>query len=182
MIRKKSKFWTFILSMMPGAGHMYMGFMKQGVSFMLLFFGITFLGSWLEIGPSVLITTLVWFYAFFDCLNKMSLPEEEFYQLEDSFFFGLFEDEETVYRMKKNGKVKMIVAGGLIFVGVMILWQNFWSFLYAIFPHAWMAWISNISHQVPRVVFAIVIIYVGIRLIMGKKKELDQIDWDKEEK
>ena len=38
MSRKKSKGWTFICSLLPGAGEMYMGFMKQGVSIMGLFF------------------------------------------------------------------------------------------------------------------------------------------------
>ena len=39
MIRKKSKGWTFICSLLPGAGEMYMGFMKQGAVLMTLFFG-----------------------------------------------------------------------------------------------------------------------------------------------
>ncbi len=30
MINKKSKFLTFVFSMLPGAGHMYMGFMNMG--------------------------------------------------------------------------------------------------------------------------------------------------------
>ncbi len=40
MINKKSKFLTFVFSMLPGAGHMYMGFMNMGVSFMSAFFFI----------------------------------------------------------------------------------------------------------------------------------------------
>ena len=30
--QKKSKFFTFMFSFIPGAAEMYMGFMKQGVS------------------------------------------------------------------------------------------------------------------------------------------------------
>ena len=36
--KKKNKFFTFCFSLFPGAGEMYMGFMKAGVSLMLLFF------------------------------------------------------------------------------------------------------------------------------------------------
>ncbi|MCI8355555.1 MAG: hypothetical protein HFI47_10905, partial [Lachnospiraceae bacterium] len=36
--KKKSRFLTFCFSMLPGAGEMYMGFMRTGVSLMLLFF------------------------------------------------------------------------------------------------------------------------------------------------
>ena len=39
MTKKKSGFWTFIFSLLPGAAEMYMGFMKMGVSLMGLFFG-----------------------------------------------------------------------------------------------------------------------------------------------
>ena len=37
MRHKKNRFWTFLFSLFPGAGEMYMGFMKQGVSLMTLF-------------------------------------------------------------------------------------------------------------------------------------------------
>lgn len=37
MIKKKNAILTFIFSMLPGAGEMYMGFMKQGVSLMSMF-------------------------------------------------------------------------------------------------------------------------------------------------
>lgn len=185
MIRKKNSFLTFIFSMLPGAGHMYMGFMKQGVSLMTLFFGINFLGSWLAIGPSVLIAFVIWFYAFFDCLNKTAMSDEEFYQLEDKFFWGLFDDGEVVQQAKQNGRIRMFTAVGLIFVGIMTLWQNFWDLLYLIFPQEWVEWISDFSYKIPRVVFALVIIYIGLRMIVGKKKELDkieQVDWEDEEK
>ena len=34
MTRKKNGFWTFVCSLVPGAGEMYMGFFKQGLSLM----------------------------------------------------------------------------------------------------------------------------------------------------
>ena len=39
MKRKRGKFMTFILSCIPGAGQMYLGLFKEGVSLMLLFIG-----------------------------------------------------------------------------------------------------------------------------------------------
>ncbi len=35
---KKSRFFTFIFSFCPGAAEMYMGFMKNGVTLMAIFF------------------------------------------------------------------------------------------------------------------------------------------------
>ena len=40
MTKKKSGFWTFLFSWIPGAGEMYMGFMRMGISLMILFWGI----------------------------------------------------------------------------------------------------------------------------------------------
>lgn len=59
MIKRKSRFLTFVFSMLPGAGHMYMGFMKIGVSFMSVFFFLIFLSSWLNIGPLLYIAPLI---------------------------------------------------------------------------------------------------------------------------
>ena len=36
MNRRKSRFWTFICSLIPGAGEMYLGFLREGVSIMTL--------------------------------------------------------------------------------------------------------------------------------------------------
>ena len=37
MQKQKRGFWLFIFSLIPGAGEMYMGFKKQGISIMFLF-------------------------------------------------------------------------------------------------------------------------------------------------
>ena len=38
MKRKKGKFLTFCFSCIPGAGQMFLGFFKEGVSLMTMFF------------------------------------------------------------------------------------------------------------------------------------------------
>ena len=40
MQKQKRGFWLFIFSLIPGAGEMYMGFKKQGLSIMLMFWGV----------------------------------------------------------------------------------------------------------------------------------------------
>ena len=45
MTKKKSGFWTFVFSLLPGAAEMYMGFMKMGISLMGLFFGLFIIGG-----------------------------------------------------------------------------------------------------------------------------------------
>ncbi len=70
MIKKKGKFLTTIFSCIPGGGQMYMGFMKEGLSLMGMFFFILFLSSWLNIGPMLYVLPVLWFYSFFDAMNS----------------------------------------------------------------------------------------------------------------
>ena len=87
MTRKKRGFWTFCFSLIPGAGEMYLGFMKRGVSMMCLFLGwFAFCGfTGFNIGMCLL--PVMWFYSFFQVHNLVSLPDEEFYQQEDDYLF-----------------------------------------------------------------------------------------------
>ena len=45
MQKQKRGFWLFIFSLIPGAGEMYMGFKKQGISIMFLFWGVFAIGA-----------------------------------------------------------------------------------------------------------------------------------------
>ena len=50
MTNKKNRFFTLVFSCCPGAGEMYMGLYRQGVSLMGLFFGTIALAAWLDFG------------------------------------------------------------------------------------------------------------------------------------
>lgn len=54
MTKKKSGFLTFCFSLMPGAGEMYMGFMKQGVSIMAFFWLLIFFGGIFQYGAGTI--------------------------------------------------------------------------------------------------------------------------------
>ena len=51
MTRKRRGFWLFIFSLVPGAGEMFLGFFKQGISVMTVFFALIAGASWLNLGP-----------------------------------------------------------------------------------------------------------------------------------
>ena len=51
MTKKKSSFLTFCFSFLPGAGQMYMGFMKRGISLMSSFFFLIFLAVFFNLSP-----------------------------------------------------------------------------------------------------------------------------------
>ena len=128
MIRKKSKGWTFIFSLLPGAGEMYMGFMKQGVSIMGLFFATIAVAATLNIGPLTIVLPIIWCYSFFNVHNMYSLSDEEFYALEDDYIFYLDRILPINQWSKQQNK---IVAGILIIAGICIFWNECVDYLSA---------------------------------------------------
>lgn len=170
MIKKKSRFLTFCFSCMPGAGHMYMGFMKQGISFMIGFFALIGLADIMGMSIIGFAAAVLWFASFFDANNKAALSDDEFYSLEDDYLFG----DENVFKNLFKGKQRLIVAGVFIFLGVCALWRNLIDLIYMIVPNYLRDTVWNYGIiKAPRFVFAIIVIAIGIWLIKGKKEELN---------
>lgn len=177
MTRKKNGFLTFIFSLLPGAGEMYLGFFRQGVSIMSAFFLLIAISGWLNLGPLVFVLPVIWFYSFFHVHNLASLSDEEFYAVEDKFLFAY--DEKQIERFFGNGRGRKIFATVLIVVGVSALWNILMDGLHQLIWSLGMEWLQgvlSVLYDVPQVVFAIAIIVLGIHLIKGKKKELEQIE------
>ena len=89
MKKQKHGFWVFIFSLIPGAGEMYMGFKKQGISIMLLFWGAIALASITGLGWLAMFLPVIWFYSFFNVHNLKSLSEEEFYSIDDNYILHM---------------------------------------------------------------------------------------------
>lgn len=175
MQRKKSRFWSFIWSFMPGAGDMYLGFMKMGVSLMIGFMVLVAITAVTNIGALAVFPVAMWFYSFFHANNLASLDDQAFMAVEDRFLFGLDEwDSIEKLGSKMTDKKKKGVAAILIVIGVLMLWQAAFSLLCDIF-----GWDNVVLRQiyffmrddVPRFVVAIAIIWVGLVMIRGKKVE-----------
>jgi hypothetical protein len=174
MIKKKSRFLTFIFSMLPGAGHMYIGFMKTGVSFMSVFFFLIFLSNWLDTGPLLFIAPLIWFYSFFDCANKASLDEEQLLLVEDKYLFSL----DKLVKLDKNIFAERRLATGvlLLFFGIYLLSENLIQFLRPLIPYELYDIIYSFMRQAPQIIIGVAIVALGLKLIKGKKMESDMDD------
>lgn len=166
MLKQRNRSATVFFALLPGAGHMFMGFMKRGVSFMALFFLTIFLSSWLSIGPLMYLLPVLWFYSFFDCINLTWATAEEFAQAKDSY---LFQDA-----MLPRFSSRWALYGGvlLVFFGVYMIFERLLSsFEMQLNKRVFAAFYSTLS-VFPQFFFGIIIIIIGIRLILGKKKEL----------
>ena len=85
MTKKKGKLLTFCWSLIPGAGEMYLGFFKQGISLMAAFAVLLGISGFLQLSFLTFLSPIVWFYSFFHTNNLNSLSDEEFYSLEDDY-------------------------------------------------------------------------------------------------
>lgn len=177
MSRKRNGFWTFIFSLLPGAGEMYLGFFKQGIGLMARFFLVIMLASYLNLGPLLFILPILWFYSFFHVHSLASLPDEEFYAVEDSFLGFMDSPEMRGYLSGERGR--RILGTILILLGCSVIWngiQNFiWNLMNRISP-AMGDIITNAMDDVLRCLIAVIFVYIGIQMIRGKKKELNQIE------
>lgn len=163
MKQKKNRFLTLIFSMMFGAGQMYMGFMKQGLSIMGCTLAVIAIGDITQLSIVYLILPLLWFYSFFDGLNKRAMADELFMKLED---ISIFPFEINTQRIKEfMDKYQIYIGGGFIFLGICIL-NN--SVLAHIFPGSWFL----LRIVGPQFFISVVIIAIGVRMILSKKQEL----------
>ena len=99
------------LSMVPGAGHMYLGLLRQGAQLMALFFLTMFITDWLHLSLLAFILPVLWFYSLFDAYH---LLEEE--------SDGLRPDESPLFDWLRSHP--SWIGWGLIILGGLVILQR----------------------------------------------------------
>lgn len=177
MIKRKNNFLAFCFSLLPGAGHMYLGFIKHGVSLMTLFFGSLFIAIYLNIGALSLFLPIIVCYSFFDTINKNSLSDQDFYALEDKYVFDIEADD---FKKLLQGKFRPAIALILIIIGIQLLFSNLYSLLLTFLPSRFSNLLYHtllpLLNRLPQLLIGLFIIALGLRLIRGKKINLDLED------
>lgn len=181
MKKKKNRFLLFCFSLLPGAGEMYLGFMKMGLSLLSVFALGVIITVYSNIGVMGFAVAVVWIYGFFHANNLGSLNDEEFYQMEDEYLFGIGEKDMNSFKDFVMGKYRKVFAIILILFGVSMLWQSFCRFLRYLVGNDYYyryinSFVGRISSDVPRMIIALLIIWIGVKLIRGKKEELDRLE------
>lgn len=174
MKNKKNRFWAFVFSFCPGAAHMYMGFMKMGLSFLLGFMISIAVVSLTGLDVLAVISVVIYIYAFFHANNIASLNDEQFYALEDEYLMGF--DGIGEPRLKLDHKSRSIAAAVLILLGISMLWDVGFGMArsYIGFDNPVIKFIYyTMRNDVPRILIAIVVIWFGSVLLRGKKISLE---------
>ncbi|MEN2774948.1 hypothetical protein ABCY62_07835 [Acetivibrio clariflavus] len=68
--KQNKKTIAMVLSIIPGAGHMFLGLQRQGLQLMTIFFFSFFITDWLSLSIFLPIIPIIWFFGFFDAMNK----------------------------------------------------------------------------------------------------------------
>lgn len=181
MKKKKSKFWLFIFSLCPGAGHMYMGFMRMGISLLLGFMVLLMVVSITGISAFSVLPLVLYVYSFFHANNIGGLDDESFEALEDEYLFGLHNIGSQQVKIDQKGK--KVVAVVLIVIGLYMLWNVMFGLLRDFF--GWnnpiiKAMYYMVTDDIPRVAIGIAIIWFGVVLLRGKK-DVTVVTQDKKE-
>ena len=172
--KKKSGAMTFFCFFLPGAAAMYMGFMKMGISLMAIFFASFFFPTLFQASDIFIgFTFLLWLFGFFHARNLATCEEQTFQQLKDQYIWEeFFEGKSFNFTEARNRKLLAII---LVLLGCGMLWNNVKSLIYHFIPDMIWQLVAPMVNKVPGIIFAILMIYIGLKLIRGKKEELDGI-------
>lgn len=164
MKRKRNRFLTFLCSLIPGAGEMYMGFMKMGLSLLIMFMGTFMLATFAELSELIFVMIIIWIYSFFHVHNLAGMPDSAFMELEDHYIPALHDGPHLSRNIQK------LAAALLIFFGIILLIK---SFIWMMPDFLW-DYLSPILHYLPKMAVAVMLILIGIKLIQGKKEALEE--------
>lgn len=179
-MNKKNKILFFLFSLIPGAAHMYIGLVKRGLVIMLALVAGAGLAMMADTPAFLLVLPVLWFYSFFDALNKYHLPEEKLAKVQDDFLFFLNAMPENVRsdpRFKKVASANVLKVGGIVAIiaGAYLIWdQIIVRVLIRLLSDTGAEILSQISYKLPQVAVAVILIVVGIKLISHKKRELER--------
>lgn len=175
MKKTKSKFLTFCFALLPGGGQMYHGLMKRGLSLMIIFWGIIALAVLLYIPVIAFILPIVWFYSFFDTINRMNMPIDELKMVKDDFLLDInLPKSQAVSNLFKKRHVW--IGWGLTLVGLYAAFNILFNqAFYAYFKDYWsreaMNMVYRIMDMIPALIVPVVCVFIGIKLITANNKK-----------
>lgn len=149
--QEKNKFISIMLALIPGLSQMYLGLQQRGFQLLLLFFGAIFIVDFLNVSILFLSIPLIWFFSFFDSLQKYSEYKE-----------GILIDEPV---FKQFIHQKKWIGIGFIFIGFYVLFQNSTLFL----PSRYMEKFYQYEHYVQTAIGSIILMGIGVYLLVGKR-------------
>ena len=161
-----------LFSIVPGAGHMYLGLMKRGASIMAAFFAsiaATAFFSNLGLFGYVfgLLIPVLWFMSFFDFWRYPRMSPEEKALVQDDFILPQGASFPGGAAMRK---VRVVAGLLLILTGAYQLYRIFlYNFIYQ-FLHSQR--VIYFFERIPTLLGGVAVIAVGLLLIFWKSRQI----------
>lgn len=156
---KKSKALATILSIFPGAGHMYLGLQKRGFQLMAAFLLSIYILDTLRLSLFLFLIPLIWFFSFFDALQKVAQHGE-----------GELQDVPIISYLVNHQKW---LGAGLIAMGLYYLLDNI--LIPSISESIYRMFNINIARlfedYFQMAVVCLLLIGGGLKLLWGSKKK-----------
>ena len=173
-MKRKHGFLFFISSCVPGCGQMHQGFMKRGLSLMLLLCFIITLAMFLHMDYLLIFLVPLWLFSFFDSYNLRTLSDLGTTPA-DEYLFGM-SSMDSARLAALCRKRHSFIGWGLVLLGVYILFDTFVGRLMQTLCE-WMGqwWLYDIvMRDLPRMVVTIFIIALGVWFIRGPKQPVSE--------
>lgn len=165
----KNGFLTFCFAFWPGAGQMYQGYMKRGLSLISLFCG-GFVLAWLA-EPLLVVMPIVWMYSFFDTFNLRA-------QLgagnapADDYLVHLGRDESLERLLARRHKLfgwALVALGAYVFYDSFVM-EFLENLIWRYDVHNWLVWgLYEALRQVPQLALCLALILLGLWLVRGPR-------------
>ncbi|WP_346657635.1 hypothetical protein [Paenibacillus sp. YPG26] len=154
---RRSKFLATLLSVIPGAGQMYMGLQKRGLQLMVLFLGTFYIIDVIRLSLFLLLLPLIWFYSFFDGLQIVSRYGRE-----------PLIDKPLIVAL---GNHRRLLGTILLLLGMYYISMNMIvPCLAAHFPELWIEY--RVNKYLKPFIVSVVLIGGGLRLLTGSKRKV----------
>lgn len=146
---QNNKSLAMLFSLMPGAGHMYIGLQRKGIQIMASFFLIIGLSDWLRISFTMFLLPIIWFFSIFD-VRKQLMSDKP------------IAEDEGINFVCKGDEVKF-VGYGLIIIGILSMINR------VVFPALNIYLDMRFENYIRTSIASILCIGIGIKLLTGKK-------------
>lgn len=171
---KKNGILTLLFACIPGAGQMYQGYMKRGLSLITMFCLFIILGNTTGLDALVVGCIVVYMYSFFDTLNLRAQLAAEKAPEDDYLVHFNWHDARMTQFMGESHK---LVGWGLIALGAIVFYNNI---IMRVLGDVMWRWgqdnpvfraIYLMLDALPQIVVCVALIVCGMWLVRGPKNK-----------
>ena len=168
----KNGILTFFFAFVPGAGQMYQGYMKRGLSLITMFCLFIMAGAMTGLDPLIVGCLIVWMYSFFDTFNlRAQIAAEN--APEDDYLVHINTKDERLHRFFQDSH--KLAGWALIALGAMVAYQNI---IMRVLGDVMWRWGQNnpffraiylMLDELPQIVACVALIVCGVWLVRGPR-------------